>query len=115
MAVSQTKLNEEIRQRVMVGIIETTNANGEDVQRIASNKIAYPTLDSQGNEKWVVLTVTVPTSEDFDGYGEAESYEMKLKAKAEKKAEAEAKKKAKIEADKKRRQKLKEIHDKGEQ
>ena len=107
MAVSQTKLNEEIRQRVMVDLFEAFGER-EDLQRIASNKFAYPTVDAENCDKWVVLTVTVPTSVDFDGYGEAESYTMKCNEKKAKAEEQKKKKAEKIRKDAERRAKMKE-------
>ena len=65
---------------------------GEDVLRVKSNEIAIPVVDKDGEDNWVVITVKVPAGsrdgDAYDGYGEAESYEMNCKAKAEK-AEAD--------------------------
>ena len=76
----------------------------EEVLRVKSNEIAMPVVDSEGNERWVVLTFKVPTGErggdGYDGYSMAEDYQMKQAAKAEKKAEKEAK----AEADRKKRE-----------
>ena len=82
---------------------------GEDVLRVGSNEIAIPCLDEENNEKYIVLTVKVPTGsrdgDAYDGYSMAEDWEIKCKNKeetAKKKAEAKAKK---IEKDKKMREK----------
>ena len=70
--------------------------NDEDVLRTNSNEVAIPCVDEEGNEKFVVFVVKVPTGsrdgEEYDGYAVAESYALKLKEKAEK---AEKKKKEK--------------------
>ena len=73
--------------------------------------IGHP-VDEEGNEKWIQIVVKVPTGgrdeEGFDGYGVAESYQLKLKEKEEKRKENEEKKRKKIEKDKKMREKKKE-------
>lgn len=80
------------------------NGGEEEVLRVKSNEIAVPVVDSEGNERWMVLTFKVPTGErggdGYDGYSMAEDYRMKQDAKAEKKAEKEAK----AEADRKKRE-----------
>lgn len=67
--------------------------NGEDVLQVASNRIAFPCVGSDGGEYFVTITVAIPTGsrdgEPYDGYGEAESYRLKV---ADKVAKANAKK-----------------------
>ena len=102
--VSNKIANEHLRQKYM----SLLNEYGafEDVLTIKSNEIAIPEIDENGDEKWIVITVKVPTGADkgrepFDGYAEAEDYEHKLREKelkAKKKTEEKAKK---IEHDKK--------------
>lgn len=105
--VSNKKANEYIRENFLNDLIDyLTNVGVDEVLKIRSNEIAIPTLDCNEMEKWIVVTVKVPTGADkgrepFDGYAEAEDYEHKLKEKelkAKKKAEEKAKK---IEHDKK--------------
>lgn len=76
----------------------------EEVLRVKSNEIAIPVVDSEGNERWIVITIKVPTGErggdGYDGYSMAEDFQMKQEAKAEKRAEKEAK----AEADRKKRE-----------
>lgn len=106
--VSNKIANEHLRQKYM----SLLNEYGafEDVLTIKSNEIAIPEIDENGDEKWIVITVKVPTGADkgrepFDGYAEAEDYAHKLREKAikaQKKAEAKAKK---IEHDEKMRAK----------
>ena len=60
----------------------------EDVGLCASNKFNMPIVLEDGTEAFVLVTVSVPTGgkdDEYDGYGERESYEMKLAEKAEKK------------------------------
>lgn len=102
-------LNDKLREK-FIGIVSGLFADmGEDVLRVGSNEIAIPCLDEENNEKYIVLTVKVPTGsrdgDAYDGYSMAEDWEIKCKNKeetAKKKAEAKAKK---IEKDKKMREK----------
>ncbi len=92
---------------------EILKEKDEEVLRTGSNEIAVPCLDEEGNEKFVVLTIKVPTGsrdgDAYDGYAMAEEFEIKQRLKAEKAKETAEKKAKKIERDKKlREQKRKE-------
>lgn len=95
MAKTAKVLNEEIKVRFLDGVAEHLTQVGEEVLRVGSNEIAIPVLDSEDNEKWLVLTFKVPTGsrdgDAYDGYSMAEDYQMKLKEKAEKQAAKDAK------------------------
>ena len=115
MAKTAKVLNEEIKVRFLDGVSEHLTNAGEEVLRTGSNEIALPVLDSEDNEKWLVLTFKVPTGsrdgDAYDGYAMAEDYEMKLKEKAEKQAAKDAKAaadKAKREAKAKEKEKAEE-------
>ena len=86
--MTKTQLNEQIRATYLPKLIDYFKAEN-DVCMIASNKIAIPVLDSEGNEKWVTFTVSVPTDDEFDGYTEAQFYNDKVKLKAQKALERE--------------------------
>ena len=81
----------------------------EDVMQVKSNELAFPVVDSEGNEKSIVIVVKVPTgankgTEPYDPYAMKEEFDLKEKAKKEK-AEKLAKAKAeKIAKDKARRE-----------
>lgn len=116
MVVSRKQLREQVKAAYMEKLIDFFK-DSEDVLRVGSNEIAFPVVDSEGNEDFIVLTCKIPTgankgTEPYDGYAMAEDYEMKLKKKAEKKAKADEAKKKKIERDKKYREKLKEQKEK---
>ena len=105
MAKTAKVLNEEIKVRFLDGVAEHLTQVGEEVLRVGSNEIALPVLDSENNEKWLVLTFKVPTGsrdgDAYDGYAMAEDYTMKCEdkeRKAKEKAEKAAKDKAKREA-----------------
>lgn len=102
---SKLKLREEIRLRYLAKIAEYLTAEGEEVLRVGSGEIALPCVDSEGNDEFIVLTFKVPTGsrdgEPYDGYGEAQSYAMKVADKADKAKVAAEKKAKKIAKDEK--------------
>lgn len=109
MATSNKVLNDKLRERYLNVVGEALSDKGEEVLRVGSNELALPCLDDEGNEKFIVVTIKVPTGsrdgEAYDGYSMAEDWDIKCKNKAEtakKKAEEKAKK---IERDKKAREK----------
>ncbi len=118
MSVSRKVEREIIRTEFLNLISEFLATKGEEVLRVKSNEIAIPVVGCEGNEDFLVITFKVPTGankglEPYDGYSEAEDYEMKLKEKA-RKAKANAEKKAKkIAKDEEIRKKKKEIAEKG--
>ena len=108
--LTRKQLDEEIKLRFLEGVSEHLENCGEEVLRVKSNEIALPVVDSEGEERWLVLTFKVPTGERsgdaYDGYSMAEDYQMKLAEKAEKakakeaeSAKNKAKAKAKTEAE----------------
>ena len=88
-------LNDEVRAQYMTAVREAMSAIGDEVLVVGSNELAIPVVDTEGNEKWVVVTVKVPTGsrdgDAYDGYAMAEDYRMRQTAKAEKAAERERK------------------------
>lgn len=96
MAKTTKVLNEEIKSRYLSNLMEHLDLCGEEVLRVASNEIALPTVDEEGNEKFVVITVKVPTGsrdgDAYDGYSMRDAYEMKQVEKTEKAKAREAKK-----------------------
>ena len=116
MAVSRKVEREILRNEYLQKIIDTF-AVDEEVLRVKSNEIAIPVVGCEDNEDFIVITVKVPTgankgTEPYDGYSEAESYEMKLKEKEEKKKEKAIAKEKKIKRDEEIRKKKKEIAEK---
>lgn len=104
MAINRKALREALKSRYMSGIIEHLENCGEEVLRTASNEVAIPCVDDDGNDEWLVLTFKVPTGsrdgEPYDGYSVAEDYEIKQRNKAERAEKAAAAKAKKIERDK---------------
>ena len=119
MTVSRKVEREMLREGYLNALIYYLSKEDE-VLRVKSNEIAIPVVGCEGNEDFIVITVKVPTGankgvEPYDGYSEAESYQMKLAEKERKEKEKEEKKKRKIARDEEIRKKKKEIAEKGEQ
>lgn len=90
MAKSTKVLNDEVRAQYMALVREAMAKAGDEVLEVASNELALPVVDSEGNEKWVVLTVKVPSGsrdgDAYDGYAMAEDWQMRQAAKVAKQA-----------------------------
>lgn len=117
MAVSRKVEREILRNEYLNKLIEFFK-DDEEVLRVKSNEIAFPVVGCEDNEDFIVITVKVPTgankgAEPYDGYSEAESYEMKLKEKELKAKKKEEEKEKKKKRDTERRKKEKEIAKKG--
>ena len=101
--LTRKQLDEEIKVRFLKDVTEHLSNVGEEVLRVGSNEIALPVVDTEGEERWLVLTFKVPTGsrdgEEYDGYSMKEDYEMKLAEKAAKAEEAARKKAEKIKKD----------------
>ena len=109
---SRTALDNELRENSVAKLISMYVAEGEEVLQVGGNVIAFPTVDTDGNEAWVEITVKIPKGErlgkgegfsGYDGYEQAEFYKQETERKAQeaaskkalsdsKKASAEAKK-----------------------
>lgn len=103
---SNTALNNELKHFYLEKIRELFEELDEDVMQVKSNELAFPVVDSEGNEKSIVIVVKVPTgankgTEPYDPYAMKEEFDLKekeKKAKAEKLAKAKAEKIAKDKA-----------------
>ena len=94
MAKTQKSLNDALRAMYLERV-HTCLSQEDEVLVVGANELAVPVVDAEGNEKWVVLTVKVPTGsrdgDAYDGYAMAEDYQLKLANKAAKAAEKERK------------------------
>ncbi len=101
------KANDALRAKYLAQLIEKFK-DDEDVLCTGTGEIAFPVVDEEGEDNWVVITVKIPTGsrdgEVYDGYSMAEDYTMKVAAKEEKAKEAAAKKAKKAERDAKARE-----------
>lgn len=76
---------------------------GEDARDTGSNVFMFPFCYENGEEDFAKITIQIPTGsrdgEPYDGYGEADSWELKKKEKAIKKEKADKAKAEKIRRD----------------
>ena len=118
MAKSRKALRDEMKEVYLKKLIDFFKES-EAVLRVKSNEIAFPIVDSEGNEDFMVITLKIPTgankgTEPYDGYSMAEEYEINQKLKKEKAAEKAKVKAEKIERDKEYRRKKAEAKAKAE-
>lgn len=94
MANTQKSLNDALRAQYLERVHNYLSAEDE-VLVVGANELAVPVVDADGNEKWIVLTIKVPTGsrdgDAYDGYAMAEDYQLKLANKAAKAVEKERK------------------------
>ena len=106
------KLDDALRIKWVEIVNEWLLSIGEEPLRYKANEICIPTLDEEGNERYVQFVVKVPKGsrdgDEFDGYSMKEEYELKLKEKEEKNRLAAERKAKKIAKDKKLREQRKE-------
>lgn len=110
MAITQKQLRTELRQNYFNKLIESFEQIGEEVLVIGENTIAIPCLNSQGEEEFIKIVVSVPIGskgEPFDGYTLQEDYKFKLEQDEQKRQKKEEQKKKKMERDRAYREKKK--------
>lgn len=116
MAKMTDKMARDItREEYVVQLMQYFNELDEEVLQTKSNEFCFPCVDKAGNEQFLRVTVSIPTGskdDPYDGYSEAESYQIKMKEKAQKAKESQEKKAAKKARDEARREKQKLIHEK---
>ena len=97
---------------------------GTDALRVSASEIAIPVVDEEGNEKFVLIKMSVPRGTrngdggyiPYDGYAAAEDYKFDLADKADKaRAREEKKERAAKEKERKAnaRKVVKELNEKG--
>lgn len=112
MGMNKAELETALRNQFLSFITEQVQTNFEtDALAVSASEIAIPCLDNEGNEKWVLIKVSIPRGtrngsgyDPYDGYSLAEDYAQVVEDRAKKKAEVEAKKQAKIAKDQKARE-----------
>lgn len=109
---TKTNLDNILRERFLNAVKDYFTKLDEEVLVVKSNEIAIPCLDSEGNEKWMVITFKVPKGsrdgDAYDGYSMKEAFDLATAEKAEKAKESARKKAEKIAKDKARREKKEE-------
>ena len=110
--MTKAQLETALRNKFLAFVSDTISQEMEtDVLPVSASELAIPCLDAEGNEKFVLIKVSIPRGTrngeggytPYDGYAVAEDYAIDCEEKAQKKADAEAKKQAKIARDEKAR------------
>lgn len=110
--MNKAQLETKLRNTYLDLIREMISTKVEtDALAVSASELAIPCLDEEGNEKFVLIKVSIPRGPrdgnggyiPYDGYAVAEDYAQDCAEKAQKKADAEAKKQAKIAKDEKAR------------
>ena len=118
MAMTKAQLENKLRNECLSVLKETFDkVYGCDVLPVSASELALPVTDAEGNEKFLLVKVSVPRGtrngaggyDPYDGYAAAEDYAIDCEEKAQKKASTEAKKQKKIAADEKKRAEKKAV------
>lgn len=100
---SKKALSEQLRAKYLDAIIKMLVDSGDEILRTGSQEIAIPTLNADGEDEYVVISVKVPSGsrdgDPYDAYAIAQDYERKQAEKAEKAKERAKAKAAKIARD----------------
>lgn len=96
--MSKASLENEIRNRILQTIIDAISPT-DDVMAVSASELAVPVVDSEGNEKFALIKVSIPRGErdgngsyvPYDGYAAAEEWKMVLAERADKVAKRKEK------------------------
>lgn len=93
-------ITDELRASFVISLAEFLAEKYDcDICQTAAGTLMIPTVDSEGEDRWVKFSVIIPkeaTEENGnDGYSLAQDYKLKLDAAAERKAKREAESAAK--------------------
>lgn len=108
--MTNSQLETKLRNQFLTLINKAIETNLEtDVLPVSASELTIPCLDEEGNERWILIKVSVPRGArdgqggyiPYDGYSIAKVYAKECEEKTEKKAKAEANKQKKIEHDQK--------------
>ena len=102
--MSKASLETEIRNRFLADIVAMiTEKYDTDALPVSASEITVPCLDSEGNETFALIKVSIPRGtrngngyDPYDGYAAAEDYRLDCQDKLAKKKSREEKNQAKI-------------------
>lgn len=113
------KANDALRAQWVSEVMNWLRDKGEDMMQVSGNEVAFPVVDSEGEDNCVVITVKIPSGsrdgEAYDLYGLAQEYQMKQADKQERAKRAAEEKARKIARDKAMREQKAESKAKREQ
>lgn len=123
--MSKASLESALRIDFLASISEAIEGKYQtDVLPVSASELAIPVTDAEGNEKFVLIKVSIPRGSrngdggytEYDGYAAAEDYKAELEQKQAKKDASAAKKEAleqAREAKRNAKKTLKELKEKG--
>lgn len=104
--VNTKKLN-GIRNEILADVFNYLSEKYGDTVIVGTNALALAVVGDDGEEGWVKGVFSIPTGtrdgEEYDGYAEADNFELEQRTKREKKEEAQRKKEAKMQKDAEKR------------
>lgn len=97
MATSKKEINDKLRNEFTNDLYDFLCAKYDcDVCRTAAGTLMIPTVDSEGEDRWIKFSIVIPKDaceeNGNDGYSLSKEYDLKLAAAAERKRKQEAKK-----------------------
>ena len=110
--MTKAQLETALRNQFLTFVSESVQTSFDtDALAVSASELAIPCLDAEGNEKFVLIKISIPRGtrngeggfDPYDGYAAAQDYADTLTERAAKKAEIEAKKQAKIAKDQQKR------------
>ena len=116
--MTKAQLETALRNKYLSFISQVISQEMEiDALSVSASELAIPCLDAEGNEKFVLIKVSIPRGtrngaggyEPYDGYTAAEDYALDCEEKKAKKEASEAKKQAKIARDEAKRAEKKAV------
>ena len=127
--MSKASLETALRIDALNVVKEALSAHYDlDIERqicvVSASELAIPVVDAEGNDKFVLIKVSIPRGtrnaeggyDEYDGYAAADDYKAELEQRQAKKDASEAKKKAAAEAREAKREAkkvVKELNKKG--
>lgn len=114
--MSKASLETEIRNRILTAITDTlSELYDTDVMPVSASELTIPVVDSEGNEKFALIKVSIPRGsridggyEPYDGYAAAEDWKLVLADKADK-AAARKEKAERAEKEKERKRNARKV------
>ena len=93
--MAKKNITDELRANFTAALVDFLSQEYDvDVCQTAAGTLMIPTVDSEGEGRWVKFSVIIPKEADEengnDGYSLAREYQLKLDAAAERKARKES-------------------------
>lgn len=101
--MTKAQLENALRNKFLSLVSEVISKEEEtDILPVSASELAIPCLDEEGNEKFVLIKISVPRGtrngmggyDPYDGYTASEAYKLEQESKAQEKAVKKAMKEA---------------------